>query len=168
MPYVDYLSKEYHCLIEQVSQENAGSIIVINGGARDHKAILRDIELAATSSTQPIKERNSSIPLMTDLFADSELFKDVKERGDILLFDEADSLFGKRTEVNDAHDRYTNVEVSHLIERLTEYPGVAVLTTNQTIDKHSSLLTKVDTVICFPKTKTALRRWRSKLITFFR
>jgi SpoVK/Ycf46/Vps4 family AAA+-type ATPase len=47
----------------------------------------------------------------------------------VLLFDEADALFGKRNKVKDAHDRYANVEISHLMERMQSYPGLAILKT---------------------------------------
>jgi SpoVK/Ycf46/Vps4 family AAA+-type ATPase len=50
--------------------------------------------------------------------------------GAVLLFDEADALFGRRTEVRDAHDRYANLEIAHLLARLEEYDGLAILTTN--------------------------------------
>src|SRR4029077_8958376 len=56
--------------------------------------------------------------------------------GSVLLFDEADALFGKRTEIKDAHDRYANVEVAYLLQRMEAFRGLAVLTTNfkQNID----------------------------------
>jgi hypothetical protein len=50
--------------------------------------------------------------------------------GVVLLFDEADALFGKRTEVHDSHDRYANIEVSYLLQRMETYRGLAILTTN--------------------------------------
>ena len=50
--------------------------------------------------------------------------------GSILFFDEADALFGKRTEVRDSHDRYANIEVGYLLQRMESYKGLAVLTTN--------------------------------------
>src|ERR1051326_2306271 len=49
----------------------------------------------------------------------------------VLLFDEADSLFAKRTEVEDSHDRYANVAVNFLLARLERYSGIAILTTNK-------------------------------------
>ncbi|MEU7932408.1 ATP-binding protein [Micromonospora echinofusca] len=56
---------------------------------------------------------------------------DAAERGGtVLLFDEADALFGRRSEVKDSHDRYANIEVSYLLQRMEQYRGVAVLTTN--------------------------------------
>jgi hypothetical protein len=52
----------------------------------------------------------------------------------VLLFDEADALFGKRSEVKNSHDRYVNIEVSYLMERLKSYPGLVILVFNQQID----------------------------------
>ena len=52
----------------------------------------------------------------------------------ILFFDEADSLFGKRTEVKDAHDRYANLEISYLLERMERFKGLAILATNRRKD----------------------------------
>jgi hypothetical protein len=59
------------------------------------------------------------------------LFDAAEEGGAVLLFDEADALFGKRSEVKDSHDRYANIEVSYLLQRMEAYRGLAILTTNQ-------------------------------------
>ena len=58
------------------------------------------------------------------------VFDAAEGAGAVLLFDEADALFGKRTEVKDAHDRYANIETGYLLERLESYSGVALLATN--------------------------------------
>ena len=58
------------------------------------------------------------------------VFDAAEEGGAILLFDEADALFGKRSEVKDSHDRYANIEVSYLLQRMETYRGLAILTTN--------------------------------------
>ena len=58
------------------------------------------------------------------------VFDDAEIGGSILLFDEADALFGKRSEVKDSHDRYANIEVSYLLQRMEAYRGLAILTTN--------------------------------------
>jgi ATPase family associated with various cellular activities (AAA) len=58
------------------------------------------------------------------------VFDAAEEGGAILLFDEADALFGKRTEVKDSHDRYANIEISYLLQRMETYRGLAILTTN--------------------------------------
>ena len=58
------------------------------------------------------------------------VFDAAEDGGAILLFDEADALFGKRSEVKDSHDRYANIEVSYLLQRMEAYRGLAILTTN--------------------------------------
>jgi SpoVK/Ycf46/Vps4 family AAA+-type ATPase len=58
------------------------------------------------------------------------VFDAAERAGAVLLFDEADALFGKRTDVKDAHDRYANIEVGYLLERLESFAGVAILSTN--------------------------------------
>ena len=59
-----------------------------------------------------------------------DLRRPPSESGAILLFDEADALFGKRSEVRDSHDRYANLEISYLLQQMEAYRGVAILTTN--------------------------------------
>ena len=65
------------------------------------------------------------------------VFTAAERAGAVLLFDEADALFGKRTEVRDAHDRYANIEVSYLLQRMESFSGLAILTTNmrQNLDR---------------------------------
>jgi len=58
------------------------------------------------------------------------LFDAAESGGVILFFDEADALFGKRSEVKDAHDRYANIEISYLLQRVEAYRGLAILATN--------------------------------------
>ena len=58
------------------------------------------------------------------------VFDSAERAGAVLLFDEADALFGTRTDVKDAHDRYANIEVGYLLERLESFSGVAILATN--------------------------------------
>ena len=60
----------------------------------------------------------------------NQVFTAAANSNAILLFDEADALFGKRSEVRDAHDRYANIETSYLLQKMEEYEGVAILTTN--------------------------------------
>jgi hypothetical protein len=68
----------------------------------------------------------------------------------ILFFDEADALFGKRTEVKDAHDRYANLEVSYLLERMERFKGLAILATNRRKDLDEAFLRRLRFVIEFP------------------
>jgi len=76
----------------------------------------------------------------------------------VLLFDEADALFGKRSEVRDAHDRYANVETSYLLQRLESFDGLAVLSTNLRANLDEAFTRRLDLVIEFPEPDVALRR----------
>ena len=69
----------------------------------------------------------------------------------VILFDEADALFGKRSEVSDAKDRYANVEVAYLLQRLESYEGVAVLATNLRTNIDDAFTRRLDAVIDFPE-----------------
>ncbi|MEV4701686.1 ATP-binding protein [Actinoplanes sp. NPDC049316] len=76
---------------------------------------------------------------------------DAAERGGaVLLFDEADALFGKRSEVKDSHDRYANIEVSYLLMRMEAYRGLAILTSNMKKSMDSAFLRRLRFVVDFP------------------
>ncbi|MEP0873408.1 AAA family ATPase [Trichocoleus desertorum AS-A10] len=68
----------------------------------------------------------------------------------ILLFDEADALFGKRSEVQDAHDRYANIEVGYLLQKMEEYEGIAILTTNLRSSIDDAFVRRLQFIIDFP------------------
>ncbi|MFE5854725.1 ATP-binding protein [Streptomyces sp. NPDC056500] len=88
---------------------------------------------------------------------------DAAERGGaVLLFDEADALFGKRSEVKDSHDRYANLEVSYLLMRMESYRGLAILTTNQKKALDQAFLRRLRFVVDFPFPDLAERAeiWR--------
>ncbi len=80
----------------------------------------------------------------------------------ILFFDEADALFGKRTEVRDAHDRFANIEISYLLERMERFKGLAVLATNRKKDLDEAFMRRLRYVVEFPLPETAEREriWR--------
>ena len=73
-----------------------------------------------------------------------------KRGGALLLFDEADALFGKRSEVKDSHDRYANLEVSYLLMRMEAYRGLAILTTNMKKALDTAFLRRIRFVVDFP------------------
>jgi SpoVK/Ycf46/Vps4 family AAA+-type ATPase len=68
----------------------------------------------------------------------------------ILFFDEADALFGKRSEVSDAHDRYANIEVAYLLQKMEAYPGAVILATNFRRNIDDAFVRRLDFVIDFP------------------
>ncbi len=88
---------------------------------------------------------------------------DAAERGSaVLLFDEADTLFGKRSEVRDSHDRYANLEVGYLLQRMEQFRGLAILTTNARSSLDQAFLRRLHTVVSFPYPDSAARArmWR--------
>jgi SpoVK/Ycf46/Vps4 family AAA+-type ATPase len=90
------------------------------------------------------------------------VFDAAEEGGAILLFDEADALFGKRSEVKDSHDRYANIEISYLLQRMETYRGVAILTTNMRGALDAAFLRRIRFVVQFPFPDAAQRAeiWR--------
>ena len=78
------------------------------------------------------------------------VFDAAEEGGAVLLFDEADALFGKRSEVKDSHDRYANVEISYLLQRMEAYRGLAILTTNMREALDPAFLRRLRFVVQFP------------------
>jgi vesicle-fusing ATPase len=90
------------------------------------------------------------------------VFDAAQTSGAVLLFDEADALFGRRSDVKDSHDRYANLEVAYLLQRMESYRGVAILTTNlrATIDR--AFLRRLRFVVTFPFPDEAAREsiWR--------
>ena len=85
------------------------------------------------------------------------VFDAAEEGGAILLFDEADALFGKRSEVKDSHDRYANIEVSYLLQRMEAYRGLAILTTNMKNALDAAFLRRIRFVVQFPFPDTEQR-----------
>lgn len=92
-----------------------------------------------------------------------KLFDAAEDGGAILFFDEADALFGKRSEVKDSHDRYANIEVNYLLQRLESFHGLAILATNQKGALDSAFLRRLRFVVNFPFPGVAERKaiWAS-------
>ncbi|MBI1259066.1 MAG: AAA family ATPase [Chloroflexi bacterium] len=78
------------------------------------------------------------------------IFSSAEQAGAILLFDEADALFGKRSEVKDSHDRYANIEVSYLLQLMELYRGLAILTTNLKSALDTAFLRRLRFIVQFP------------------
>lgn len=91
------------------------------------------------------------------------IFDAAEGAGAVLLFDEADALFGKRSEVRDAHDRYANIEVAYLLQRMEEYRGLAILTTNAKQNVDTAFLRRLRFVVDFPTPDAGDREkiWKS-------
>lgn len=92
----------------------------------------------------------------------SQVFGDAESAHAILFFDEADALFGKRSEVKDAHDRYANIQINYLLQRVEAYDGVVILATNMRQNIDEAFLRRLDMVVEFPFPDAVTREeiWR--------
>jgi hypothetical protein len=86
-----------------------------------------------------------------------KLFDAAEDGGAILFFDEADSLFGKRSEVKDSHDRYANIEINYLLQRIEAYRGLAILATNLRSSLDTAFLRRLRFIVTFPLPSKAER-----------
>ncbi|MFH1084795.1 MAG: ATP-binding protein [Chloroflexota bacterium] len=93
------------------------------------------------------------------------IFELARDSNAILLFDEADALFGKRSETKDAHDRYANIEISYLLQKIEEYDGVVILTSNLRQNLDEAFLRRLGFTVEFPlpDEEARLRIWRRTL-----
>lgn len=93
------------------------------------------------------------------------VFDQAEQRGWILFFDEADALFGQRTRVESAHDRYANQEVSFLLQRIEDFDGVVILSSNLKGNIDDAFIRRFQSVVAFamPRAGERLRLWREAL-----
>jgi len=92
-----------------------------------------------------------------------QVFDGAEEGGVLLLFDEADALFGRRSEVRDSHDRYANIEIGYLLQRMEAYQGLAILTTNLKSSMDTAFQRRLRFTINFPFPDAVQREaiWRN-------
>lgn len=97
-----------------------------------------------------------------------DVFRAVENDDGVLLFDEADALFGKRSGVSDARDRYANIEVAYLLQRIEAFEGLAILTTNMRANLDEAFQRRLDLIIEFPAPNLTAREriWRQALSPF--
>jgi hypothetical protein len=93
------------------------------------------------------------------------VFAEADRVNGVLLFDEADAIFGKRSEVRDARDRYANVEVAYLLQRMERFDGLAILTTNLRANLDDAFTRRIDVIVDFPTPEedARLALWRMHL-----
>lgn len=93
------------------------------------------------------------------------IFSEAESSNAILFFDEADALFGKRSEVRDSHDRYANVEISYLLQRMEAYEGVTILATNLRSNLDEAFTRRLQFAVDFPfpDEEDRLRIWKALL-----
>lgn len=80
----------------------------------------------------------------------SAIFKQAEDKGWILFFDEADALFGKRTEVKDSHDKYANQEVAYLLQKIEAHNGLVILSSNMKKNIDDAFIRRLNSIINFP------------------
>ena len=83
----------------------------------------------------------------------SRVFDAAEKKRAVLLFDEADALFGKRTQIKDSHDRYANLETNYLLSQIESYPGLVILATKKKEDLDPRILKRLKYVVTFPPPK---------------
>ncbi len=118
----------------------AGALVAAHILARDLGMDLYRIDLSLVVSKY-IGETEKNL---------SRVFDAAEEGGMVLFFDEADALFGKRTEVKDSHDRYTNIEINYLLERIESFAGLAILSTKNRRGLDDAFLRRFQFVIRLP------------------
>ncbi len=93
------------------------------------------------------------------------LFASAKQRNWILFFDEADTVFGKRTAVKDSHDRYANQGVSYLLQKIETYPGMIILASNYKENIDEAFMRRFQSIVPFelPRAQERLRLWETNL-----
>jgi hypothetical protein len=93
------------------------------------------------------------------------VFAEAENLDGVLLFDEADAVFGKRSDVSDARDRYANLEVAYLLQRIEAFDGLAILTTNLRSNLDPAFARRLDAILDFPPPDATLRAaiWRACL-----
>jgi SpoVK/Ycf46/Vps4 family AAA+-type ATPase len=93
----------------------------------------------------------------------SKIFNEAETSNAILFFDEADALFGKRTEVSDSHDRYANIETSYLLQKMEEYEGIVILASNLRENMDEAFTRRIRFIVEFPFPDEAsrLRIWKT-------
>src|SRR5258705_2090672 len=88
----------------------------------------------------------------------ARVFQEAESSNAILFFDEADALFGKRTKISDAHDRYANIETSYLLQRVEAYEGVVILATNLRENMDEAFTRRIKFIVDFPFPDIASRK----------
>lgn len=134
------------------SNRGLGISVLFAGGSGTGKTLAAEV---IANSLQLDLYRIDLAALVSKYIGETEknlarVFAAAERSGAILLFDEADALFGKRSEVRDSHDRYANLEVSYLLQRIESYHGLAILTTNLKQALDSAFQRRLRFVVNFP------------------
>ncbi len=156
MKSINYLGKGYQRYIGDLaldSRDRSSILIALNGPSRRNlNAVISDITHATKKNVYVSRDIIDTESRLSGIFTKAH------NNGEVLFFDEADALFGKRSEVKDSHDRYANVEVAHLLKSVEKYEGIVILASNKRRTLNSLLLSKLNILIKFPPFMTVFRK----------
>lgn len=138
------------------------SVLLIDGTAADNLAAAETLAKAAALDLLRIDLRD----VVGKYIGETEknlgrIFEAAKRSPVVLFFDEADALFGKRTDVQDSHDRYANQEVSYLLQRIEDFGGITILATNRRQNVDDAFLRRLRYVVSLasvPPARTTTRK----------
>ena len=135
------------------STESKGQRILFSGSGKKNKKLAA--KLLGNQFSKDVYRIDLS-RLVSKYIGETEknldkIFDAAEQKNWILFFDEADALFGKRTSVKDSHDKYANQEVSYLLQRIEEYPGLVIINSNSKDDDPDKFAKLTKTVIHFKK-----------------
>lgn len=150
--HVAHRQKVYHTWGYAALERSAGASVIFAGGSGTGKTLAAEV-IANQLGLDLYRVDLSGV--VSKYIGETEknlrrIFQAAGYGGAILLFDEADALFGKRSEVKDSHDRYANIEVSYLLQQMETYQGIAILTTNMLENFDRAFLRRVRFVVQFP------------------
>ena len=146
------LPAELKNLYRTVRSSSGGFVALFSGESGTGKT-MAGVDLASTLKAPFFKVDVSTI--VSKYIGETEknlsrILKAAEDTGAVLFFDEADALFGKRSEVKDSHDRYANMEISYLLKRLESYRGLVVLATNLKSNLDGTFLRAIRHALQFP------------------
>ena len=140
------------CLIDQLGAKRQRMTVVLDGKTRRAVADLIVARLGLEIARIGLGAVVGKYIGDTEKHLD-RLFAEVEKRGAVLLIDEADALFGKRSEVKDNHDRYANIGTNYLLQRLEAFKGIAILATDRRANLDPALLRRLRHVVEWPPSK---------------
>lgn len=134
-------------------EKSSGYVVLFEGNSANDK--ITAAEMLAKESGKQI-HRVTLSQVVSKYIGETEknlaaVFKKAEGKEWVLFFDEADALFGKRTGVKDSHDRYANQEVSYLLQRAEDFPGLVILATNAKQNIDAAFIRRFRTIVSFPK-----------------
>ncbi|GLS92384.1 hypothetical protein GCM10007916_34550 [Psychromonas marina] len=150
MLVVDYQSKSYHRFLEdmtQIAKHKTRFLVTFNGPNPNELTMAEEDFLSATKN----KIQHSTV--VSDKGSEtlvSELFSAARINRDMLLFENTDLLFDKKTEVKKSHERDSGFDINHLFKSIAKHNGVVILATQNKQTLSSTMSTKVDVLVRFP------------------